>query len=877
MVGTTVQHFEILELIGRGAMGTVYKARDTRLDIIRALKFLQPVLTDMSFAQAHLLREARTQAKLLHPNVAALLELEVTGEWTFLVLEYVDGPTLDVYLAESKPPLKERFNLVLQVACALDAAHSRSILHRDIKPKNVLIAPDGTAKVTDFGLAKALGQTTLTMSGETKGTAPYMAPEAFRGETTGEAADVWSFGVLAYEALEDKLPFEGDSFEAVAYQIVNQPHPPLSKKVEETLPGMSEFVDTCLNKDEKKRLTDGSEALLALTGIAAEAGLSSSVPALSIPRIHRRKRAKVLRKRAAIALTGIAIIAGLILSWSLRTTRYVETGDWRTIPGNVAAKWDKAGKRLALIMGKGTSGLYIWDTGKAHAEPEPIPLSTQATFEQLRWSPNDSTIALAGAGGLYLYDTAREELRQIGYHRVNGFSWSGDSRWIVYPGPEGSGALERIGPIQPFSDSLHITAPELIEITGLDYLGESIRLCDPTYILDDTRIAFRIDRIGEHCGVYTIPAEGGEAQSLISGELCPFLLDWDEKKHALIFHSNTEESDIYRVKVKKGGKASGRIRALGIRMTVADFDFNPETGRIVVLTADASQQIWRIPISADSDSMERVIEEFELAFCPSLSNDGRELFYVAVSSEIGVHLRVRTLSSGDDDDLVVYDPRIKHEISPAPSPDNRYIVFQAFSDRDNTKNLWLYDRDRHKPTQLTFDSATEDNPVWAADGESVYYVWDSIERGIPMEIRHLSLEQVNGGLEAGSDSTIIKGGGRLNCPLPSSDGKYLLYEDNSTLYVTGPEGERKELISGKFPALSPTRRDVYYCRNNRLYRITDWPDLLSKPPVEEMIAPLPQNANIMYAGPVLAVGRYAVYAALTVYEVGNLKVLLPER
>ncbi len=257
MEGTTVLHYEIEELLGRGGMGSVYKARDTRLDTYRALKFLHPSLSDLKFAQDHLLREARTQAKLFHPNVAALLELEITDEHTFLVMEYVDGPTLDVYLAESKPPLKERFNLILQIACALDVAHSQGILHRDIKPRNILIASDGTVKITDFGLAKALGQTSLTMSGETKGTAPYMAPEAFSGDKISKASDVWSLGVLAYEVLEEELPFMGDNFEAIAYQIVNEPPPSLSNKVQETLPGMSEFLDACLNKNEKSaRPTD---------------------------------------------------------------------------------------------------------------------------------------------------------------------------------------------------------------------------------------------------------------------------------------------------------------------------------------------------------------------------------------------------------------------------------------------------------------------------------------------------------------------------------------------------------------------------------------------------------------------------------------------
>lgn len=870
MEGTTVLHYEIEELLGRGAMGTVYKALDTRLDTYRALKFLHPSLSDLKFAQDHLLREARTQAKLFHPNVAALLELEITDEWTFLVMEYVDGPTLDVYLAESKPPLKERFNLLLQIACALDAAHSHEILHRDIKPKNVLIASDGTAKVTDFGLAKTLGQTTLTMSGETKGTAPYMAPEAFRGDKISKASDVWSLGVLAYEVLEKELPFMGDNFEAIAYQIVNESPPSLSNKVQKTLPSISEFLDACLNKYEKERPADGSEAFLALTGIAANAGLSSSVPALSIPRIHRRKRARLFHRRAAIALLGIAIIAGAILSRSIHSTQYVELGNLPPIRGDVAATWDKAGKRLALIMETGTSGLYILDTDKEHAEPEPIPLNTQATFEHLRWSPNDSIIALAGAGGLYLYDIAREELQQIVYQRVNRLSWSGDSRWIVYA-PEIGGALKRIGPFQPFSDSLHITTPEHLEITGLDHLGESIRLHDPIYILDYTRIAFRIERIAEHLGIYTIPAEGGEAKPLIGRDLYPSLLDWNEKKRELFFYSSGEKPDIYRVKVKKGGTESGRMRALRIGEGVADFDFHPETGKVVVLTAWANQQIWEIPINADGDSTVRVIPD---GFCPSLSYDGRELFYVTASSERGVQLRVRELSSGLDNDLVTYNPRIKHECYPTPSPNGRYIVFRAFS--DNYDDLWLYDRNRLDLKQLTFDSAVETDPSWAADGGSIYYEWDPNDGTSPHQIRQLLLNRVNGGIEAGT-VRIRHSGGSMKCPQSSEDDQYLLFEEKEIIYMIGPTGAKSTLIQGSYPALSPSRRDVYYYRENRILRIEDWIHFSSEPRDEQIVSLLPSDIKVIYNGPPLTIGHFTVFALLMERDVSDLKVLLPNR
>ncbi len=606
--------------------------------------------------------------------------------------------------------------------------------------------------------------------------------------------------------------------------------------------------------------------------------MSSSVPALSIPRIHRRKRAKVLHKRAAIALLGIAIIAGVALSRPMRSTRYIDTGlGWRIFHGSTAVTWDSAGERVALIE-RGTSNLDIWNTVKPDAVPEAVPLSTQATFEHLSWAPNDSTIALAGSDGLYLYDLyniADKKLQQISSQIAENPSWSGSSQWIVYANPEEGGALERIGPLSPTNkDPPNTLTPERLEITELDHLGGPLRLYDPIYILDDTRIAFRITRIAEDLGVYTIPAEGGEAQLLISGEVCSSSLHWAEKKRALIFYSSGENPGIYRVKVRKGGRATGRMRALRIGIESTNFDYNPETGRIVALTANTRQHIWRIPIRAEGDSIERVIKGFRYALCPRLSSDGRELFYVSVSSERGVKLRFRELSSGFDDDLLYYYPGIKHENSPAPSPDNRYIVFQALS--DSTDNLWLYDRDLREYTQLTFDSAVESDPTWSADGSSIYYGWNPIEEGVPREIRCLSLDHVNGGLEAGSDSTITKGS-RLHCPQSSEDGQYLLYEDNSTLYVIGPEGERKELISGICPALSPSRRDVYYFRGNRLYRIRDWPDLFSKAPIEEMVSPLPQNANVGYNGPPLTVGHDAAYAVLSEHDVGEIKILSPDR
>ena len=139
MVGEQILHYEVIELLGRGAMGSVYKALDTRLDTFRTLKFLNLGLRDLESAREHLVREAKTQAQLIHPNIATLLTLEIVEDLAFLVIEYIDGYPLDVFLAEENPGLKDRLRLLLPIANALGAAHQQGIIHRDIKPSNILV------------------------------------------------------------------------------------------------------------------------------------------------------------------------------------------------------------------------------------------------------------------------------------------------------------------------------------------------------------------------------------------------------------------------------------------------------------------------------------------------------------------------------------------------------------------------------------------------------------------------------------------------------------------------------------------------------------------------------------------------------------------
>jgi len=221
MIGRTVSQYKILEKLGEGGMGIVYKAHDTKLDRMVALKFLPLRQADDETDRARFLQEARASARLNHPNVCSVIDISddpETGQ-KFIVMEYVEGATLNRKIPVKD--LQEALNYAGQIGEALEAAHSKGIVHRDVKTENIMITPDGRVKVMDFGLAKLKGATKLTKTTSTVGTLAYMAPEQILGEEVDNRTDLWSLGVVLYEMLAGQLPFRGEHEAAVMYEILN--------------------------------------------------------------------------------------------------------------------------------------------------------------------------------------------------------------------------------------------------------------------------------------------------------------------------------------------------------------------------------------------------------------------------------------------------------------------------------------------------------------------------------------------------------------------------------------------------------------------------------------------------------------------------------
>jgi serine/threonine protein kinase len=208
MIGKTISHYNILEKLGEGGMGVVYKANDTKLERIIAIKFLPDHISANSEERKRFMIEAKAAAALNHPNIATIHAIEESDDEMFIVMEYIDGIELKEKINTDPISIDETLDIAIQIAEGLDAAHKNGIVHRDIKSSNIMINNDGKVKIMDFGLAMMKGAGDLTKAGSTVGTVTFMSPEQAKGEVVDKRTDLWSLGIIIYQMLSGKLPFK---------------------------------------------------------------------------------------------------------------------------------------------------------------------------------------------------------------------------------------------------------------------------------------------------------------------------------------------------------------------------------------------------------------------------------------------------------------------------------------------------------------------------------------------------------------------------------------------------------------------------------------------------------------------------------------------
>ena len=310
MIGKTISHYTIIEKLGEGGMGLVYKAEDTKLKRLVALKFLPPHHLAGEEERTRFLHEAQAAAALNHPNICTIYEINEGEEGQpFLVMEYVAGSSLKDILQQRSLSIAEILHFALQIAEGLQAAHGKGIVHRDIKPANILVDEKGQIKITDFGLAKLAHGTRITQPRTTLGTVSYMSPEQARGESVDFRTDIWSFGVVLYEMVTGQLPFKGEYEQAIVYAILNEsPTPPgvLRKGVPSKL---EKIILKAMAKNPEERYQRIEEMIADLTA------LRDSLKQLSPPQSRRRRRFNGLKM--GIGFGGVLLLL-LVLFWAVR-------------------------------------------------------------------------------------------------------------------------------------------------------------------------------------------------------------------------------------------------------------------------------------------------------------------------------------------------------------------------------------------------------------------------------------------------------------------------------------------------------------------------------------------------------------------------------
>lgn len=363
MIGKTISHYKILEKLGEGGMGVVYKAQDTKLDRLVALKFLPAHLSSSDEEKRRFIHEAKAASGLQHNNICTIHEIDETkpapgapgdGQM-FICMDYYEGQTLKERIERGPLNLGETIDIALQTAEGLAKAHEKEIVHRDLKPANVIITKDGVVKIVDFGLAKLRGMTKLTKTGTTLGTVSYMSPEQARGEEVDHRTDIFSFGVLLYEMVMGQQPFDSDYEQAIIYSILHEEPRPLSRDVPEELQNL---VFRALEKDPEKRFQSADEIVQHLKKLPDQGTIFET-------KVADLKGFFQLLKRPRIALAALALL--IILAAAV------------LVPYRRLMKVQHAGQLLPRIERLAQAGSYF----------EAYELALQAE-EHLK---NDSTLA----------------------------------------------------------------------------------------------------------------------------------------------------------------------------------------------------------------------------------------------------------------------------------------------------------------------------------------------------------------------------------------------------------------------------------------------------------------------------------------------------
>jgi serine/threonine-protein kinase len=410
------ERYELEELVGTGGMSSVYRAHDRLLERHVALKVLHEQFTADGDYVERFRREARAVAQLSHPNIVTVIDRGEQDDRQYIVFEYVDGENLKALLERGGPlPEQEAIGLALQIARALGFAHEQGLVHRDVKPQNVLLNDGGHAKVTDFGIARSLDvHGNLTQTGTVMGTSDYISPEQARGSKVDAQSDVYSLGAVLYELLTDEVPFAGDNFVAVAMKHINEPPPSVRERRPELSPCVDAAIRRAMAKEPRDRFRSMDELCTELSACLSDLegdGVSSSAQTMVVEPQRRRRRARPARPPAdrpsvwplIMLLAGLAVLAGILAAV------FTFTDSSQKIRDAIRGKSTPGGAATAVTL----SGVAAYDPfGDRHEHDEDARLAADGDHTTY-WTTERYQSFTKDGVGLVLDAASSRKLSQV--------------------------------------------------------------------------------------------------------------------------------------------------------------------------------------------------------------------------------------------------------------------------------------------------------------------------------------------------------------------------------------------------------------------------------------------------------------------------------
>jgi len=815
MIGKTLSHYKVLEKIGQGGMGEVYRAEDTNLGREVAIKVLPEQFTKDPQRLARFEREAKLLAQLNHPNIAAIYGLEEADGVRFLALELVPGETLAERVAKGPVPVDETLEICRQIAEGVEAAHEKGVIHRDLKPANVKVTPEGKVKILDFGLAKAFEDETpvtdisqsptlteeMTRAGVILGTAAYMSPEQARGKPVDKRADVFAFGSVLYELLTGKRAFEGETVtDTLASVLKGEPEWDL---LPQDIPGTIRFLlSRCLKKDPHKRLQhiEGARILIeeALSGATTVStiGLTAAGP-------PRWKRVMT------VSLIALASITTGISIWSVMRPvspllRPGSIAEFAIIPPPGVLLTNSPGRDLAIsgdgrhivyrAVGEGTTRLYLRTLENQEAQAIP---GTEGAAQYPFFSPDGESIAFAAAG----------ELRRVGVTGggpmtlgnapgfFGGGSW-GPEDTIVFSAASGAGlGLYLISASGGEPKPLAISEPDKGEL----------RFTSPQFLPGGEVVLFQTV-LETGASAYVVSLETGEKKRVLEGARAP---RYAPTGHLVYETPGTGtlmavSFDLDKLEVT-GDPVSmvAGVRHHSTSNAAVDYSFS-ENGTLIYVPRQATTEhelVW-----VDRQGTESlVVEEKRNYTVPRISPDGKQVA-VSIFGENEQHVWIYDLE-GESFRRLTFEGR---NGTPAWSPsDGKWIVYQ--STRADGRALYRQVADGSgSPQQITEKAGAKMPSSWSPDGQVLAFTQGG-GRGFAIWMLPMEGE--------GEPQVFISSTNDAAFSRFSPDGQWVAYRrrDRGQLQVyVSPylEPEVKWLVSvdggGAEPVWSPDGSELFY-------------------------------------------------------------------